>query len=68
MNKKFSTLVAVVLAATSFGATAQIVPTGDFAKYETAPTVGMTTIKTGYFQLAVDAIGANVLSIDANGK
>ena len=54
MNKKFSTLVAVVLAATSFGATAQIAPTGDFAKYATVPTAGMTTIKTGYFQLAVD--------------
>lgn len=68
MNKKFSTLVAVVLAATSFGATAQIVPTGDFAKYvvANAPSEGMPAIKSGYFQLAVGSIGGNVLAMQRN--
>nr|WP_129729476.1 DUF6383 domain-containing protein [Parabacteroides goldsteinii] len=66
MNKKFSTLVAVVLAATSFGATAQIAPTGDFAKYVTAnkPTEGMRTIEKGYFQLAVgSSIDEHILAM-----
>ncbi|WP_139317677.1 DUF6383 domain-containing protein [Parabacteroides timonensis] len=66
MNKKFSTLVAVVLAATSFGATAQIAPTGDFAKYATAnkPTEGMRTIEKGYFQLAVgSSIDEHILAM-----
>ena len=66
MNKKFSTLVAAVLAVTSFGATAQIAPVGDFAKYATAnkPTAGMQTIEKGYFQLAVGtAINENILAM-----
>ena len=71
MNKKFSTLVAVVLAATSFGATAQIAPTGDFAKYVAAnkPTAGMQTINKGTFQLAVGALaGGNVISMQLNAS
>ena len=55
MNKKFSTLVAVVLAATSFGATAQIVPApttnGGFAKYVTAPVIGISDVEKGYVQI-----------------
>ena len=71
MNKKFSTLVAVVLAATSFGATAQIAPTGDFAKYVAAnkPTEGMPTINKGTFQLAVGTLSnGNVISMKMNSS
>ena len=69
MNKKFSTLVAGVLLATSFGATAQIAPTGDFAKYVAAnkPTEGMSTINKGTFQLVVGALAdGNVISMKMN--
>ena len=69
MNKKFSTLVAGVLLATSFGATAQIAPTGDFAKYVAAnkPTEGMSTINKGTFQLVVGVLAdGNVISMKMN--
>ena len=71
MNKKFSTLVAAVLAVTSFGATAQIAPTGDFAKYVAAnkPTEGMPTINKGTFQLAVGTLAnGNVISMKMNAS
>ena len=55
MNKKFSTLMASALLATSVGVTAQTVPagTGDYAKLLTTTTTKINDVEKGYVQLTV---------------
>ena len=63
MNKKFSTLVASLLLATSVGTVSADVISGNFAKYVTAPGA-VKAIKAGtYYQLATGSTGTVVAMV-----
>ncbi len=63
MNKKFSTLVAGLLLASSIGTVNAEVIRGDFAKYQTAPDAA-TVVKAGtYYQLATSTSGEVIAMI-----
>ena len=68
MNKKFSTLVASLLLATSVGTVSADVISGNFAKYVTAPGA-VKAIKAGtYYQLATGSTGTVVAMVPVPGS
>ena len=73
MNKKFSTLLASALLATTVGASAQIAPTpttnGGFAKYKAAPTADVNNAEKGLVQLGLSDVttGTQILAMVPDG-
>ena len=63
MNKRFSTLVAGLLLASSIGTVNADVIGGDFAQYSTMPGKAMLIKKQTYYQLAADDKGSVVAMI-----
>ncbi len=70
MNKKFSTLVAGLLLASSIGTVNADVISGNFAKYSTEPGKAMLVKGQTYYQLAADDKGSVVAMIpnEVDGK